>query len=79
MLYDTVPQSFRAAQVNGALKVPLTLGKMTKFVNLMIPLAFITGDIQGGDGICGRSAYYNNDARCICRMCDAHLKPTIQI
>ena len=71
ILFDTVLQSFRAAQVEGALKIPLTLGNMTKKVVLKVPLAFIIGDIQGGDGICGRSAYYNSDARRICRMCDA--------
>ena len=38
-----------------------------------MPLAFIIGDIQGGDGICGRSAYYQSDACRICRMCDATL------
>ena len=51
--------------------VPLTLGNKTKTVNLKVPLAFIIGDIQGGDGICGRSAYYSMKAKHICRMCDA--------
>ena len=56
----------------GALdNVPLTLGSKTKMVNLKVPLAFIIGDIQGGDGICGRSAYYGENACCICCMCDA--------
>ena len=71
MLFDTVLQSFRAAQQDGALKVPLTLGDQTKVVNLKVPLAFIIGDIQGGDNICGRSAYYQSDARRICRICNA--------
>jgi len=47
------------------------LGNKTLTVNLKVPLAFIIGDIQGGDYICGRSAYYLPDARRICRMCDA--------
>ena len=49
----------------------LNLGNQTKLVNLKVPLAFIIGDIQGGDNICGRSAYYNSNARQICRMCNA--------
>ena len=47
------------------------MGYQTKLVNLKVPLAFIIGDIQGGDNICGRSAYYHSDARHICRMCNA--------
>ena len=47
------------------------MGNKTKIVNLKVPLAYIIGDIQGGDGICGHSAYYNSDAKRICRMCDA--------
>jgi len=71
ILFDVVLQSFREAQKEGALRIPLTLGDHTKIVNLKVPLAFIIGDIQGGDGICGRSAYYQTKARRICRMCNA--------
>lgn len=71
MLFETVLQSFKEAQKLGALDdVELTLGNKTKMVNLKVPLAFIIGDIQGGDGICGRSAYYKEDTSCICHMCD---------
>ena len=63
LLFDTVLQSFRKAQEENALIIPLTLGNETRTVTLKVPLAFIIGDIQGGDGICGRSAYYNSDAR----------------
>jgi len=71
-MFDIVLQSFQQAQQVGALNdVPLRLGNKTKVVNLKVPLAFIIGDIQGGDGICGRSAYYQKTARRICRMCDA--------
>ena len=67
-----VLQSFRQAQQESALdNVELKLGNQSKLVNLKVPLAFIIGDIQGGDGICGRSAYYGPKARRICRMCDA--------
>ena len=71
MLFDTVLQSFREAQQLGALTIPLTLGNQTKTVNLKVSLAFIIGKILAGNAICGRSAYYNSDARCICRMCNA--------
>ena len=72
LFFETVLHSFREAQQDGALDgVPLTLGNKTKAVNLKVPLAFIIGDILGGDGICGRSAYYRADAKHICRMCDA--------
>ena len=71
-LYEIVLQSFKQAQQDSALdNVELRLGDHTKMVNLKVPLAFIIGDIQGGDGICGRSAYYGKDARRICHMCDA--------
>ena len=47
ILFDTVLQSYCAAQSNGALdNIPLTLGSKTKTVNLKVPLAFIIGDIQ---------------------------------
>ena len=56
MLFNTVLHSFRAAQKDKTLKIPLTLGNQTKSANFKVPLALITGDIQGRDGICGRSA-----------------------
>ena len=72
MLYDAVLHTFKEAQKDNALKdFKLTLGNKTKLVNLKVPLAFIIGDIQGGDNICGRSAFYQSDASRICRMCDA--------
>src|SRR5687768_3613859 len=72
LFFETFLHSFREAQKDGALNgVPLTLGSKTKTVNLKVPLAFIIGDIQGGDGICGKSAFYCADAKRICRMCDA--------
>src|SRR5437868_7910835 len=72
LLLETVLDSFKEAQKPNALNgVPLTLGNKTKEVNLKVPFAFIIGDIQGGDNICGRSAYYRADAKRLCRMCDA--------
>ena len=51
--------------------VYLPLDDKGKDVNLLIPLAFIVGDNQGGDGIIGRAAVYNETARRICRSCNA--------
>lgn len=70
--FEAVLQSFKEAQKENALNdVKITLGNQTKIVNLKVPLAYIIGDIQGGDGICGRSAYYDKKAKQICQMCDA--------
>ena len=38
---------------------------------MYIPLAFIIGDNQGGDGITGHAAVSNEMARHICRSCNA--------
>ena len=71
LLSDTVLQSFRDAQKEEFSKIPLTLGSETETIKLIVPLAFIIGDIQGGDNISGRSAYYQADTCRICRMCNA--------
>ena len=64
--------SFVAAQQPGSMDdVYLQLAEKAKVVNMFIPLAFIVGDNQGGDGISGRAAVYNETARRICRSCDA--------
>ncbi len=65
-------KSFIAAQQPGALDNSyLVLGDRAKYVNLMIPLAFIIGDNQGGDNISGRTCHYGITARRISRSCDA--------
>ena len=62
-MYTAVLQSFIEAQTIGQLdNIWLTLGNKKKMVILKVPLAFIIGDIQGGDGICARSAIYCKDA-----------------
>ncbi len=64
--------SFVASQEPGAMDdVYLQLADKAKEVNMRIPLAFIIGDNQGGGGIVGRAAVYNQTARRICRSCDA--------
>ena len=65
-------KSFIQAQQPGALDNSyLVLGDRAKYVNLMIPLAFIIGDNQGGDNISGRTCHYGITARRISRSCDA--------
>ena len=71
-LYEAGLASFIKAQQPGAMNdVYLPLGDKGKVVNMLIPLAFIIGDNQGGDGIAGRAAYYGLSARRISRNCDA--------
>jgi hypothetical protein len=71
-LYEAGLASFIKAQQPGAMDdVYLPLGDKGKVVNMLIPLAFIIGDNQGGDGIAGRAAYYGLSARRISRNCDA--------
>jgi hypothetical protein len=71
-LFEVGLSSFIAAQQAGAMQdVYFPLGDKGKDVNLLVPLAFIVGDNQGGDGIIGRAAVYNETARRICRSCTA--------
>jgi hypothetical protein len=71
-LYEAGLASYVKAQKPGAMDdVYLPLGDKGKVVNMLIPLAFIIGDNQGGDGIAGRAAYYGLSARRISRNCDA--------
>lgn len=71
-LYEVGLASFIKAQQPGAMNsVYLQLAEKAKEVNLLIPLAFIIGDNQGGDNIAGRAAYYGLHARRISRNCDA--------
>jgi hypothetical protein len=71
-LYSVALQSFVEAQQDGAMdNIYLALGDKAKVVTLKIPLAFIIGDNQGGDGIAGRTCFYGMSAKRISRCCDA--------
>ena len=51
-LFSVALKSFIEAQQPGAMNNSyLVLGDKAKYVNLMIPLAFIIGDNQGGENI----------------------------
>lgn len=47
----------------------LSLGGVTKHMNLKVACALILGDVQGGDKICCRSATYRSSVNRICRKC----------
>lgn len=65
--------SFKETQFGNALhNITLPLGPYQKEgVHILTPLAFIIGDAQGGDKICGRRQYYNKTAARLSRFCDA--------
>ena len=53
--------------------IELTLGFVSKVINLKISDMFIIGDNQGGNTICGCHIYYGTTAKRISRMCIAGL------
>jgi hypothetical protein len=71
-LFEVGLASFVAAQQPGAMdEVYLQLADKAKELHMFIPLAFILRDNEGGDGISGRTAVYNQTACHICCSCDA--------
>jgi hypothetical protein len=49
-ILDCILESFKAAQQPGALlNSKIQLGRVSKIVNLYVPLQFIIGDVEGGD------------------------------
>jgi hypothetical protein len=71
-LFEVGLASFVAAQQLGAMDdVHLKLADKAKEVNMCIPQAYIIGNNQGGDGISGRAAVYNQTTHHICHSCDA--------
>ncbi len=51
--------------------ISLTLGGITKVVNILEPVNFIIGDMQGGDTLCCSSAGYTNKMNPI--FCNCHV------
>jgi hypothetical protein len=71
-LFNAGLKSFVDAQQTDALnKIYMPLGDKAKYSNLMIPLAFIIGDNQGGYQIAGPTCHYGLWAKCIPCTCDA--------
>ena len=58
-LYNAALRTFIEAQEGGAMdNLYLALEDKARIVNLKIPLAFIIGNNQGGDGIAGQICFY---------------------
>lgn len=71
LILDKILESFKDAQRPGALRnISITLGKVTRVVDLYVPLQFIIGDVEGGDQLCSRYHYRLQACPRICRTCD---------
>ena len=70
-IFKAILESLLEAQEPNALDgITLTLGGITKMVNIMVPVNFIIGDMQGGDKICACSPCYSNKMQRLCRKCN---------
>ena len=70
-ILDSILQSFKAAQLPGALSNSrIRLGRFEKVVDLYVPLQFIIGDVEGGDQLCSRQSYRGKQCPRICRTCN---------
>jgi hypothetical protein len=70
-IFETILETLLEAQQPHALdNIHITLGGVTKCVNLKVPVAFIIGDMQGGDKICACSPCYSNTMQRLCRKCN---------
>ena len=59
------------AQLPNALDgIELTLGSVTKTVNIHVPVNFIIGNMQGGDKICACSPCYSNKMQWLFCKCN---------
>ena len=72
-IFQEVLRPLVEAQQPGALdNIEITLGNVTKVVNLKIPVMVVIGDMQGGDKICGTKCAYSNKQSRPCRKCNVH-------
>jgi hypothetical protein len=70
-IFEAILETLLEAQQPHVLdNIVLTLGGITKRVNLKVPIAFIIGDMQGGDKICACSPCYSNKMQRLCRKCN---------
>jgi hypothetical protein len=64
-------QSYLNVELEGGFKnVTLTLGSVTKTVNIVCQVIFISGDMQGGDNLAGCSISYLSTMKRLCRKCN---------
>jgi hypothetical protein len=69
-IFKAILEMLVDAQAPHALdRIELTLGGVTKTVNMHVPVNFIIGDMQGGDKICACSPCYSNKMQRLCRKC----------
>ena len=70
-IFKIILETLLDAQLPHALDgIELTLGGVTKTVNIHVPVNFIIGDMQGGDKICACSPCYSNKMQRLCRKCN---------
>jgi hypothetical protein len=70
-IFKVILETLIDAQAPNALDgIELTLGGITKVVNIHVPVNFIIGDMQGGDKICACSPCYSNKMQQLCRKCN---------
>ena len=70
-IFKVLLETLLDAQLPNALDgIELTLGGVTKTVNIHVPVNFIIGDMQGGDKICACSPCYSNKMQRLCRKCN---------
>jgi hypothetical protein len=70
-IFETILATLLEAQQPHALDgINVSLGGVTKCVNLKVPICFIIGDMQGGDKICSCSPCYSNTMQRLCRKCN---------
>jgi hypothetical protein len=71
VIFKTRLASIIEAQESGAPDdIPITVGGVTKIINLKVPVIFIIGDMQGGDKICCTTCHYSNKLHRLCRKCN---------
>ena len=61
---------FNAKQAHSLNGVTLTLGSLSKKMNLKVPCFFIIGDMQGGDKMCCSAPVYLESVNRLCRKCN---------
>ena len=70
-MFSKILETFIFAQKTGILNnIQLTLGNVTKIINIKVPYAFIIGDMQGGDKICCSAPSYSKILKRICHNCN---------
>lgn len=62
-------ESFMDAQQNGGLEMHVRIDGQVKYTKVVVPLAFVVGDCQGQDKLCGQYGG-KTGVKCLSRVCD---------